>query len=66
MNVFGLILDKEKTIERIFKICQFYNVKNVDLAELMYTTEVEISNWKTISGLSGTAEPPHGLRRAFR
>ena len=47
MNVFGLILDKEKTIERIFKICQFYNVKNVDLAELMYTTEVEISNWKT-------------------
>ena len=47
MNVFGLILDKEKTIERVFKICQFYNVKNVDLAELMYTTEVEISNWKT-------------------
>lgn len=47
MNVFELILDKEKTIERVFKICQFYNVKNVDLAELMYTTEVEISNWKT-------------------
>ena len=47
MNVFGLILDKEKTIERVFKICQFYNIKNVDLAELMYTTEVEISNWKT-------------------
>jgi transcriptional regulator with XRE-family HTH domain len=47
MNDFGLILDKEKTIERVFKICQFYNVKNVDLAELMYTTEVEISNWKT-------------------
>ena len=47
MNVFVLILDKEKTIERVFKICQFYNVKNVDLAELMYTTEVEISNWKT-------------------
>lgn len=47
MNVFGLILDKEKTIEQVFKICQFYNVKNVDLAELMYTTEVEISNWKT-------------------
>ena len=47
MNVFGLILDKEKTIERVFKICQFYNVKNVDLAELMYTTEVEISNRKT-------------------
>ena len=47
MNVVELILDKEKTIERVFKICQFYNVKNVDLAELMYTTEVEISNWKT-------------------
>ena len=47
MDVFELILDKEKTIERVFKICQFYNVKNVDLAELMYTTEVEISNWKT-------------------
>ena len=47
MNVFELILDKEKTIERVFKICQFYNIKNVDLAELMYTTEVEISNWKT-------------------
>ena len=47
MNVFGLILDKEKTMERVFKICQFYNVKNVELSELMYTTEVEISNWKT-------------------
>lgn len=47
MLEFGLILDKEKTTEQIFKICQYYDVKNVDLAELMYSTEVEISNWKT-------------------
>ena len=47
MLEFGLILDKKKTTEQIFKICQYYDVKNVDLAELMYSTEVEISNWKT-------------------
>ena len=47
MDDFGLILDKEKTTEQMFKVCQYYDVKNVDLANLMFTTEVEISNWKT-------------------
>ena len=47
MAEFGLILDKEKTTEQMFKVCQYYDVKNVELAELMYTTEVEVSNWKT-------------------
>ena len=39
--------DKEKTTEQMFKVCQYYDVKNVDLAESMCTSEVEVSNWKT-------------------
>ena len=31
----------------MFKVCQYYDVKNVDLADLMFTTEVEVSNWRT-------------------
>ena len=47
MTNHGFILDKEKTTEQMFKVCQYYDVKNVDLAELMCTSEVEVSNWKT-------------------
>lgn len=47
MSDHGFILDKEKTTEQMFKVCQYYDVKNVDLAELMCTSEVEVSNWKT-------------------
>lgn len=47
MLEFGLILDKKKTTEQMFVICQYYDVKNVDLAKLMHSTEVEIANWKT-------------------
>ena len=47
MNEFGVSLDKEKTVEQMFKVCQYYDVKNVDLADLMFTTEVEVSNWRT-------------------
>ena len=47
MTNHGVILDKEKTTEQMFKVCQYYDVKNVDLAELMCTSEVEVSNWKT-------------------
>lgn len=47
MKKFEYGLDKEQTTNQMFKICQYYNIKNVDLANLMYTTEVEISNWKT-------------------
>lgn len=46
MSDHGFILDKEKTTEQMFKVCQYYDVKNVDLAELMCTSEVEVSNWK--------------------
>lgn len=44
MNHFGLILDKEKTTEQMFKVCQYYDVKNVNLANLMDVSEVEVSN----------------------
>ena len=47
MNHFGLILDKEKTTEQMFKVCQYYDVKNANLANLMDVSEVEVSNWKT-------------------
>ena len=47
MNYFGLILDKEKTTEQMFKVCQYYDVKNANLANLMDVSEVEVSNWKT-------------------
>ena len=33
MTNHGFILDKEKTTEQMFKVCQYYDVKNVDLAE---------------------------------
>lgn len=47
MNDIGLILDKEKTLEQIFKVCNYYNIKNKDLADFMDTSEVEVCNWKT-------------------
>lgn len=47
MNQLGLIIDREKTLEQMFKICQYYNIKNTDLADLLETSEVEVSNWKT-------------------
>ena len=47
MNDIGLILDKEKTLEQIFKVWNYYNIKNKDLADFMDTSEVEVCNWKT-------------------
>lgn len=47
MNDIGLILDKEKTLKQIFKVCNYYNIKNKDLADFMDTSEVEVCNWKT-------------------
>lgn len=47
MNDLELILDKEKTLEQIFKVCNYYNIKNKDLADFMDTSEVEVCNWKT-------------------
>ena len=31
----------------MFKVCQYYDVKNANLANLMDVSEVEVSNWKT-------------------
>ena len=42
-----LILDREKTIEQMFRVCQYYDFKNIDLANLLDTSEVEVCNWKT-------------------
>ncbi|MBE6350994.1 MAG: bacteriophage CI repressor [Spirochaetaceae bacterium] len=53
MNEFGVSLDKEKTVEQMFKVCQYYDVKNVDLADLLGTTEVEVSNWRTYKRFPG-------------
>ena len=47
MNDLELILDKEKTLEQIFKVCNYYNIKNKDLADFMDTSEVEVCNWKS-------------------
>lgn len=43
MSDFSLILDKEKTTEQMFKVCDYYKVKNIDIAEFLDTSEVEVS-----------------------
>lgn len=47
MDQRGLILDRKKTIEQMFRVCQYYDIKNIDLANLLETSEVEVCNWKT-------------------
>ena len=47
MDQRGLILDRKKTIEHMFRVCQYYDIKNIDLANLLETSEVEVCNWKT-------------------
>lgn len=47
MSDFSLILDKEKTTEQMFKVCDYYKVKNIDIAEFLDTSEVEVSMWKS-------------------
>lgn len=47
MSQLGLIIDRKKTLEHMFKVCQYYDIKNTDLADLLETSEVEVSNWKT-------------------
>lgn len=46
-SIEGICGGGPKYTEQMFKVCQYYDVKNVDLAELMCTSEVEVSNWKT-------------------
>ena len=47
MSDLSLILDKEKTTEQMFKVCDYYKVKNIDIAEFLDTSEVEVSLWKS-------------------
>lgn len=47
MSDFSLILDKEKTTEQMFKVCDYYKVKNIDIVEFLDTSEVEVSMWKS-------------------
>ena len=46
-DICGYYLDKQATIKRFFDVCNFYGIKNKDLAKLFNVSDVIVSYWRT-------------------
>lgn len=49
-DIYYDVLDAQKTVDRIFRICKFYGIKNFELAELMSVSVQTVSKWKKGEG----------------